>query len=309
MYIICLDRIIFLIRLLCAPPSPPSPHPCPLPPHPPPTRPPPEIISAYRTNRSYQRWDEARKAWGLNINRSRDLVRQAVSWTDPTLTSTDPLSLTDPDWAESEEGGMLYFDVNRRKDSLIRVSNAVWAFNRCLMRHLSNPKEDEDKFEVELRSKLSPELTDQIIGAVHRPNRAMQELSAAVNGLPMHFLRRTEIDRDVMVFENTCGGCERLFSSPIPIFYTRWTARFLSLGLLLSPFALWDSFRDTWNHAALIPAAAILSLFLFGIEELAVQLEEPFSILPMQGFCDKIGANVDEIVEFGTAGFGDDDEE
>ena len=31
-----------------------------------------------------------------------------------------------------------------------------------------------------------------------------------------------------------------------------------------------------------------ISVFLFGIEELATQLEEPFTILPMQAFCDKI---------------------
>jgi putative membrane protein len=38
----------------------------------------------------------------------------------------------------------------------------------------------------------------------------------------------------------------------------------------------------------LIPASAMLAFFMFGIEELAVQLEEPFSILPMQRFCDGI---------------------
>ena len=38
----------------------------------------------------------------------------------------------------------------------------------------------------------------------------------------------------------------------------------------------------------MIPATASISLFLFGIEELATQLEEPFTILPMQAFCDKI---------------------
>jgi len=38
----------------------------------------------------------------------------------------------------------------------------------------------------------------------------------------------------------------------------------------------------------MIPATAVLSLFLFGIEELSTQLEEPFTILPMQAFCDKI---------------------
>ena len=35
-------------------------------------------------------------------------------------------------------------------------------------------------------------------------------------------------------------------------------------------------------------ANALISGFLFGIEELAVTLEEPFSILPMQRFCDNI---------------------
>ena len=48
----------------------------------------------------------------------------------------------------------------------------------------------------------------------------------------------------------------------------------------------------------MIPATAFISVCLFGIEELATQLEEPFTILPMQGFCDKIGANCDEIVSW-----------
>jgi Predicted membrane protein len=42
----------------------------------------------------------------------------------------------------------------------------------------------------------------------------------------------------------------------------------------------------------------LLSIFLFGIEELATQLEEPFTILPMQGFCDKIYNWCMEIVSF-----------
>jgi putative membrane protein len=59
--------------------------------------------------------------------------------------------------------------------------------------------------------------------------------------------------------------------------------------MLLLPFALYKDFAET-SHLALplIPASAMLSLFMFGIEELAVQLEEPFSILPMQRFCDGV---------------------
>lgn len=39
---------------------------------------------------------------------------------------------------------------------------------------------------------------------------------------------------------------------------------------------------------AVLPASSILAFFLFGVDELAMQLEEPFLILPMQSFCDHI---------------------
>jgi predicted membrane chloride channel (bestrophin family) len=54
----------------------------------------------------------------------------------------------------------------------------------------------------------------------------------------------------------------------------------------------------SWNHIDLIPAHFLLSIFLFGIEEIATQLEEPFTILPMQAFCDKIYNWCNEIVTF-----------
>lgn len=38
------------------------------------------LLLVFRTNASYGRFDEARKAWGSNVNRSRDISRQALSW-------------------------------------------------------------------------------------------------------------------------------------------------------------------------------------------------------------------------------------
>ena len=72
----------------------------------------------------------------------------------------------------------------------------------------------------------------------------------------------------------------------------RHTARFLSSWLLLLPFALWSQFEASWNHVALIPASAVLAIFLFGIDELAVTLEEPFSILPLEALT---GKSIDEV--------------
>ena len=55
---------------------------------------------------------------------------------------------------------------------------------------------------------------------------------------------------------------------------------------MLLPLALWSQLNTSWNHWATIPATFIISFFLFGIEEVGVQIEEPFSILPLEAFCN-----------------------
>mmetsp|Transcript_21589 Transcript_21589/g.45420 ORF Transcript_21589/g.45420 Transcript_21589/m.45420 type:complete len:408 (-) Transcript_21589:129-1352(-) len=235
------------------------------------------LLLVFRTNSSYGRWDEARKFWGLNINHTRDLNRMATAW-------------------YGHDGQVI--DPEKRAEDLRQISLFTWAFVRSMKRHLSPPAEDEDAFCQELRARLSPSQAQNIIDAAHRPNRALYDLSVAIDKLPMHFMRKNEINKNLSIFEDTLGGCERLLSSPVPLFYSRHTARFLSTWLLLLPFALYDPFKGSWNHIAEIPTVALTSVFLFGIEELATQLEEPFTILPMQGFCDKIGMWCDEIISW-----------
>ena len=64
--------------------------------------------------------------------------------------------------------------------------------------------------------------------------------------------------------------------------------------------ALWDSFGHTWNHLGMIPTAMILSFFFFGIEEIAVQMEEPFSVLPQKQMTENIFLSVNEYVKWHT---------
>jgi predicted membrane chloride channel (bestrophin family) len=45
-----------------------------------------------------------------------------------------------------------------------------------------------------------------------------------------------------------------------------------------------------------IPAAVVLSYFLLGIEAKAVQMEEPFSILPLEKMTEEIRLSTDEHV-------------
>ena len=210
----------------------------------------------------------------MNINHTRDLVRMGNTFYD-------------------RAGG----SSQQRKEDLERLSLCTWAFVRAMKRHLS-PARDEEDFKNELFEKLPKEQATSIINSAHRPNRALYDLSMAIENLPMHFLRKDEVHKAVTIFEDNLGSSERLLTSPVPLFYSRHTARFLSFWLLFLPVGLYEPFSGTWNHVGMIPATAGISVFLFGIEELATQMEEPFTILPMQAFCDKIYNWCNEIVSF-----------
>lgn len=189
-------------------------------------------------------------------------------------------------------------DPEKRADDMKHIALCTWAFVRAMKRHLSPQEEDEFAFQLELREKLPREQAEMIIAAAHRPNRALQDLSFAIDQLPMHFIRKNEINSAVTQFEDNLGSSERLLTSPVPLVYSRHTARFITVWLFLSPLGLWGEFKDSWNHISLIPATFFIALFMFGIEELAAQLEEPFTILPMQSFCDKIYNWCNEIMSW-----------
>lgn len=195
----------------------------------------------------------------MNINHTRDLVRMANAYYDSSAASAE-----------------------QRADDLNHVALCTWAFVRAMKRHLSPEEEDEKDFRAELYEKLPKEQAEMIIKAAHRPNRALQDLSYAIDDLPMHFMRKNEIHRAVTIFEDNLGSSERILTSPVPLFYSRHLARFLATWLLLLPFGLYDAFAGSWNHIAMIPAMAVISIMLFGIEEIGTQLEEPFTVLPMQ---------------------------
>ena len=232
------------------------------------------LLLVFRTNTAYARWDEARKNWGLNINHTRDLTRMATAYYDAAATSVDD---------------------NRRQADLQRVALGVWAFARAMKRHLSPPEDDETAFCKDVQRRLPPRQAQALIAAHHRPNRALQDLSTVIESLPLHFLRKDKLHASLTKFEDNLGSSERLLSSPVPLFYTRHTTRFLATGIYLLPLALCEAFQ---GHIAMIPATMVLSTCLFGIDELATQLEEPFTILPMDTFCDKIYESCTEIVSF-----------
>jgi Bestrophin, RFP-TM, chloride channel len=115
------------------------------------------------------------------------------------------------------------------------------------------------------------------------------------------------IDKGLMEMTSAFYTCDRIFTTPIPLMYTRHTARFLLIWLLTVPMALYHEFRKSQTLCVpfIIPLISFFNaIFLFGIEELGVQIEEPFSILPLANICNDIQyAGEDLLLERGISWF------
>jgi len=116
-------------------------------------------------------------------------------------------------------------------------------------------------------------LTAIIIGATKRlPSLTDQE--------------RVGLEDELGDVASNLGQCERILRQPIPLGYERSTVRFLWMWLLLLPFALVPTFADmgwpqeTWS-SLVIGTVTFLSVVFLCVEDIAVQIEQPFGILPL----------------------------
>ncbi|KAL7529086.1 hypothetical protein ACHAXR_006366 [Thalassiosira sp. AJA248-18] len=221
------------------------------------------LLLVFRTNAAYARWMCGRDAWSRIVGHAKNLVR---------MTSVFCPSDT---------------------DAVDDFSKVVWLYCRSIMNKLSSPLEDEEVYQEEVREVFqdSP-IGENILSSSDRVISAWKELSIQLHSLPASDPKSLiETDKSIIILGECTAICEKIYSSPVPLVYTRHTARYLSVWALLLPCALYTAFSNSpaaggvW---AVLPASAIMAFFLFGVDELSMQLEEPFSLLPMQVFCDEI---------------------
>ena len=243
------------------------------------------LMVTFRTNTSYNRFWEARNAWGQLINCSRDLLRH--------------LSIYVP-----------YTDVNY--ESRLRMARLVKALPVVLNFHLTTNGGHHairlrrpDKVaacRAELCAELEEIFTDHddfdyrtILETHFKGNmplmviKAIGETLVKMEGVSI-FLRM-EMDKQLTRMTEVVGICEKILKTPIPTKFTRHTSRFVTLWLGFLPFALWP-------HCGMgtAPAALLLTYGLLGLEDIGVQIEEPFDILPLRSYCESISVSVDQFI-------------
>jgi putative membrane protein len=94
---------------------------------------------------------------------------------------------------------------------------------------------------------------------------------------------------------DSLGGCERILKTPIPLAYMIHLRQLLLLYCLTLPFQF-VSDLGWWTSLVVV----LISFTLFGIEEIAVEIENPFgqdaNDLPLDAICETMLRNVEDLM-------------
>ncbi|CAN7063472.1 hypothetical protein IGI04_017154 [Brassica rapa subsp. trilocularis] len=222
------------------------------------------LLLVFRTEASYSRFEQGRKAWVKIITGTNDLARQVVSSVNGSSSGDDEFII---------------------RDALLRYIAAFPVALKCHVIYGSDIADD-------LRNMVEEDDLSLILKSKHRPRCVIQFISQSLQLLNLDSTKIDTLESKMLQLQEGIGVCDQLMGIPIPLSYTRLTSRFLVLWHLTLPVILWDDCH--WN---VVPATFISAASLFCIEEVGVLIEEPFSMLALDELCDMVLSNIDEAVK------------
>eukprot|EP00929_Paragymnodinium_shiwhaense_P007729 TRINITY_DN111642_c0_g1_i1.p1 TRINITY_DN111642_c0_g1~~TRINITY_DN111642_c0_g1_i1.p1 ORF type:complete len:468 (+),score=53.32 TRINITY_DN111642_c0_g1_i1:95-1498(+) len=119
------------------------------------------------------------------------------------------------------------------------------------------------------------------------PSHVQLAISQEINRIPrLNEQQRQEIDSVLWDITEQLTKCELLLRCPIPLGYTRSTIRFLWLWLTLLPFALIRTFQEFAGTELVFVEVPLVMFFVsltfLSLEDVAVEIEEPFAVKRVQ---------------------------
>ena len=222
------------------------------------------LLLVFRTNSSYDRFWEGRKQWGGIVNETRNLARQAESW----LTADPQRMRQCLGW-----GILLPLTIMHR----LRGTPCQRTLEVLPADELAAVQQSRN---VPLA--VARKLTQLIHGAQRDGLIDTQQLRA--------------FDQNIQLLIDYIGACERIKSTPMPYAYVVHLRRCLMIYCLTLPLALIQQYG--WES---IVVTLITSYTLFGIEEIGVEIENPFGTtvndLQLEVICNTINGDLLWILE------------
>lgn len=218
------------------------------------------LLLVFRTNTSYDRFWEGRRQWGSIVNESRNIGRLATSLLKEDHDLLDRLLLWTMAWSWS---------LKHR----LRGKKSIGA----LASELPAPEVLEVEQAQHVTLAVSRKMTEQLDMAQRR-------------GL-ISDVQQSLLDGSLQRLIDTLGACERIHNTPLPFAYMVHLRRALIVYLVTLPMALVADFG--W---ATVPALLLIAYILLGVEEIGVEIEDPFgddvNDLPLKSLCEIIENNL-----------------
>jgi ion channel-forming bestrophin family protein len=201
------------------------------------------LLLIVRTNTGYDRWWEARKLWGGIVNQTRNLAI----------------------------GGLTYGpnDIAWRERFIKWVAVFPHAA-RCSLRGEPPPPEVADLVGTESAKSLA--------ASAHLPSYTAMELAdmlrEACEKWSMDRFAFIQIDQQRASLIDHIGACERILNTPLPFVFAVKIRQFITLFLLMLPFAFLQKIDTTW----LIPFITMMVAYpLIALDQIGIELQNPFS--------------------------------
>lgn len=223
------------------------------------------LLLVFRTNASYDRFWEGRRLVGAMVNNARDLARQSACYLDRSSPEL-----------RAAQGDLVI---------------ALYATIRRYLRGEREWPELATRLPAERLAALATVRCPPVLVARWVGDGLAAE--AAAGRLSEH--RLVVLDGAVSDLLDALGGCERILRTPVPFAYAHHIKGFLTVFCFTVPMALLASMG--WYTA---PAAAVVAYAMFGIDEIGVEIEDPFGYdpndLPLDAIGDNLVIDVDQVV-------------
>lgn len=222
------------------------------------------LLLVVRTNSSYDRFWEGRKQWGSIVNETRNLARSASTF------------------------------ISGDVDLVRRLIQWTIAFPYATMRRLRG-KNDLGLIANTLPVEEVRRTVNENHCALAVARRMSEQIAQAKHrGLISDYVAMT-LDQNVQLLVDNMGACERIHNTPMPFAYMVHLRRAIILYCWTLPFALVGSFG--WGT---VLAVLLIAYLLYGVEEIGVEIEDPFgeddNDLPLEKICETIEANLTGIM-------------
>lgn len=226
------------------------------------------LLLVFRTNTAYDRFWEGRVMWGTLVNTSRNLARTiwiAVAEKEPKDRQEKIAAL------RLLVAFAIATKLHLRSESVNEELKALMP-QECFikLKKMNNPP-------LEVAFLLGDYLQKQFEKGYLNP----YELSS--------LFRRLDQLVDVL------GACERIRKTPIPLAYAIHLKQLILIYCFTLPFQLVDEFF--WWTALIV---GLISFTIFGIEEIGIEIEDPFghdpNDLPLDQICQTMKINIEDLI-------------